>query len=258
MNENDMLRAVLGNLSDIIIVEDNKGNILYQNHPEVDSKIFSKNEKTKLDDEFFDENTKRWYKLAITTINVDGAKFILKKYGHITKIKKQQSVLEIDGKTGLLRHEIFRDSVEYLSQIGKEMVLVLIDIDYFKKINDSYGHNSGDDVLSKIGLLIKSIFRSSDLLGRFGGDEFILALVNISLEAALQKLEILREAVTNIILTNKNTHDNVSISAGCIAYDNNLSYSDNFNMVDEILYISKENGRNQVNSSNSVKIKKQK
>lgn len=244
MNENDMLKAVLGNLSDIIVVEDENGKVCYQNHPQVKHLNFISPSQEA--DEFCDKKRKRWYKLATTTFELNNEKFLLKKYGHVTKLKKQQILLETDGKTGLLRYDTFREELKYLDSLKKGMIIVLIDIDHFKSINDCFGHEVGDDVLTKIGKLIKTVFRSNDLLGRFGGDELILSLINIDINIALKKLDVLKEAVSNIKLVNEENSHNVTISIGVSKYDSNLPYEENFRMADEALYESKHNGRNQI------------
>lgn len=250
MKERNFLETIFSKLNNIIVVEDNLGNICYQNHPEINFEFFVKDFKS--EDEFFDKKNEQWYKFRTDTFDFENKTYTLKIYNHITKMKNHQLELEVDGKTGLLRNEFFKDKVEYLSQIDKQIVFVLLDIDYFKQINDYYGHQEGDRVLSQIGSLIKSTFRSSDLFGRFGGDEIALALIGIELDVAVQKLENLRQFVNNIVLNGDNTQNKVSISVGCTQYDNNLSYEENLTKVDEILYFSKENGRNQVNSPETI------
>lgn len=255
MENKDIFEAILGSLNDLIVVKDDKGNICYQNHFEINPKTFLND--TKVEDEFYDEKTKNWYKLDSSSFYLKGSKFFVKKYSYITKSKMKLSILEIDGKTGLLRIEPFKEKIEYLSKIGKDIVLAIIDIDYFKNINDNFGHEVGDEVLKKIGALIKSLFRSKDLLGRFGGDELIFALIDIDINVALQKLELLRKLISeNIILSNEDFRHSVTISGGYVKYDNTLTYKENLVRADKALYLSKENGKNQINIYDKTKIKK--
>ena len=136
------------------------------------------------------------------------------------------------------------------------MSCLFLDIDHFKQVNDIYGHHIGDMVLQDVARLIKNQMRQSDVLARFGGEEFAVLLVQTDQHLATEIAERIRQQINshNISLDNT-TNLSVTISIGCTTLDNN---NDN-NLIageasqqllmraDEALYRSKQRGRNQVN-----------
>ena len=91
-----------------------------------------------------------------------------------------QKLATLDSLTGLLNHGAMMSRIEQTYKLAirekKEITFIMMDIDHFKNINDSYGHAAGDMVLKKFGTLIKKISRSTDLIGRIGGEEFLACL----------------------------------------------------------------------------------
>lgn len=140
-----------------------------------------------------------------------------------------------------------REGVERRSEAeknDKSFWLGVVDIDHFKRINDSFGHLFGDEVLLRIANLMKSSFRTSDKLFRFGGEEFVVVLRPTLQENAERAFERFREAVE--------VHEfpqigQVTCSIGFTRIDPSRTPTDTLGHADEALYFSKENGRNQVN-----------
>ena len=103
--------------------------------------------------------------------------------------------MQIDNLTGVYKKSYFNSYLKRLIREKKECVLVVLDIDDFKKINDTYGHQIGDKVLKEFATLIQNNIRGNDLLARRGGEEFLLLLENTNVDNALMKVEELREIV---------------------------------------------------------------
>ena len=119
------------------------------------------------------------------------------------------------------------------------ITILMIDIDHFKRVNDTYGHQAGDKVLKNVALTISELTRSEDIVIRWGGEEFVVLLINSDLEGAVAVGSRIREAVEKSKVT-----ISVTISVGVAAYNDNLDEA--IRTADHRLYIAKENGRNQV------------
>ncbi|MBA4709321.1 GGDEF domain-containing protein [Aquitalea aquatica] len=123
--------------------------------------------------------------------------------------------------------------------------LIMFDIDFFKKVNDIYGHAIGDKVLFHFGQRVQSCLRSSDTLSRYGGEEFIAILPSADLKIALEIAERIRIDIEQHELTS-DPSISVTVSIGVSAFEKNESIDDLINKVDACLYMAKNNGRNQV------------
>ena len=137
---------------------------------------------------------------------------------------------------------------------NNSLCAMMIDIDFFKKINDTYGHPVGDEVLRKVAGVIKEQLRESDIPSRYGGEEFAVLLPFTHIDEAQIVGERLRKAVenTNIIINNEDYSEKnikVTISMGLAEYDNNETGEALFERADKALYEAKINGRNQVRIS---------
>ncbi|MFZ6656422.1 diguanylate cyclase [Undibacterium sp. TJN19] len=129
-----------------------------------------------------------------------------------------------------------------------------LDIDFFKKINDQYGHQGGDDVLKEVAKRIKAELRLSDTLGRFGGEEFVVVLVNTDMQDALLVAERIRKSIASqpFNLSASGTCE-TTISIGLTSIDDNSNQGETANVANEMLwradqalYVAKNEGRNQV------------
>lgn len=129
-----------------------------------------------------------------------------------------------------------------------ELSLLMIDLDYFKSINDTFGHAAGDEVIREIGNIIKTNFRRTDIVGRIGGDEFAVLLKNTSLQDAKKAAEQLRETVAGkkIVCGEQEIGLTVSIGAAAICgeTDGSNSIEALFKKADDALYKAKAKGRN--------------
>ncbi len=174
--------------------------------------------------------------------------FQRKVYNRIISQLKETAVT--DGLTGLYNHKSFleRLSVEFnrAERYGSELSLIMIDVDKFKEINDTYGHVTGDSVLRTIAGMLKANLRQSDLAARYGGDEFALILPETSVEKAYKVGEKLRHRVeTNPILLNPDLNISTTLSIGVSSYATSMSEPLGLlRKTDEALYLAKEAGRN--------------
>ena len=120
----------------------------------------------------------------------------------------------------------------------------MCDIDHFKKINDNYGHLVGDRILQQVGLIISRNVRGNDLVGRFGGEEFVVFLPNTSVVTAKCVAERIRSVIESTVFPN---NLRVTISAGVATQDDPLGRIDFLlKNADDALYQAKREGRNKV------------
>ena len=128
--------------------------------------------------------------------------------------------------------------------------ILMIDIDFFKNINDTYGHAAGDIVLEDVAKMIKSCTRNADTAARYGGEEFVVMLNNTSASAAMAVAERIRKSVEEKSIMYDGKKINVTISIGVSSYNFDLESAKSIvERADKALYESKQNGRNRVTLS---------
>jgi len=162
--------------------------------------------------------------------------------------KKLEKMATTDKLTGIANRQAFdvffnqiiNDSIRQ----NKPFSLILFDIDLFKNVNDRYGHLAGDDVLKKIVALTKDEIRGSDILCRWGGEEFLILLKECSVEDAYMISEKVRLAVSREIFIYNQTEIRTTISLGVTQYKSTEQEDDLLSRVDTLLYQAKEKGRN--------------
>ena len=124
--------------------------------------------------------------------------------------------------------------------------LIIIDIDHFKIFNDDYGHKVGDAVLALVASVIKGAVRDTDMVFRYGGEEFVVLLDNLDLKNALTVAEKVRAQIESHHLTNKANVLNITVSIGLSCFKEGDVESSIFERADKALYQGKQNGRNRV------------
>jgi diguanylate cyclase (GGDEF)-like protein len=144
-------------------------------------------------------------------------------------------------RAGLEVH--FERTLARVQRDGGVVSVALIDIDRFKYVNDTYGHNVGDSILVQLVHLLKSRLRKADSFARWGGEEFLVLLPDTYLEGARQIAEELRLAIEQTIFEH---HEKLTISVGVVASDPEDSPKDLVRRADNHLYLAKNTGRNQV------------
>lgn len=130
-------------------------------------------------------------------------------------------------------------------QEDRGMALAMLDIDHFKRVNDTYGHDGGDEALIRVAHLIRDSFRPSDVVARFGGEEFCVLMLDITPLDAHRKLEALRQAVADLEIVHNDHHFSVTISIG-MADECDETLARMIKVADERLYEAKAAGRNRI------------
>lgn len=164
--------------------------------------------------------------------------------GQIAELKRQNAhhyaMAHTDELTGLLNHRAYLEKTADLPQY----VLLVIDIDHFKKLNDTYGHLFGDQVLTTVGNIIKIGIRNKDMAFRYGGEEFALVLPGTALELGLKIAERLRYQVANCNFFHNGESVKITISIGVSCKNPSADCQDAFREADSALYRAKKQGRN--------------
>ncbi|HEY0659751.1 MAG TPA: diguanylate cyclase [Lysobacter sp.] len=170
---------------------------------------------------------------------------------HLRRLHGLQAMAMTDTLTGVAnRRRIERfghDAVEQALANQSPVTVLTVDIDRFKDINDNYGHQAGDQVLIRVAKACQGALRQFDLLGRVGGEEFLVVLPQTTLEQGIEVAERLRSTIVALPLADIAPGLNVTISVGVAAMqadDSNLK--DLLRRADKALYRAKENGRNRV------------
>jgi diguanylate cyclase (GGDEF)-like protein len=172
------------------------------------------------------------------------------------KIEKQNERLKelsiTDGLTGLYNHRHFQNMLKrefaMVRRNSSDLACFMIDLDYFKDVNDTFGHTFGDFVLQRFAQLLKDAVRETDIVARYGGEEFALLLPHTSLEGALVVAEKFRKKAEKCVYKNDGHSKRVTASVGVASYGTHhpSSSSDLVNFADQALYRAKAGGRNQV------------
>lgn len=155
-----------------------------------------------------------------------------------------------DSLTGALNRracdQAIRKELDRAERYGNGFCIALLDIDHFKRINDTYGHAAGDHILKRFAQCCQNQLRSTDCLARFGGEEFIILLVDTELEAAGQLLERTRQAVNRLALEDLPPEDKLRFSAGLTRWQSGDTLDTLVRRADQALYLAKHNGRDQI------------
>lgn len=161
--------------------------------------------------------------------------------------KEMEQIATIDKLTGIYnRHkfeELYLLESERSRRFSQPLSLILIDIDRFKSVNDTYGHNIGDDVLKKLAIIVQNNIRQIDIFARWGGEEFLVLSPSTDLENIQVLAEKLRLAVAEVEFP---MVKHITISQGISVFGEKDTFSDLFKRADKGLYYAKEHGRNQV------------
>jgi len=174
-------------------------------------------------------------------------------YSHAQRARSLSTALARDSLTGLLKHADIKEQlaleVQRTTRTGKPASVVMLDLDHFKQINDTYGHAAGDNVIRALANLLRQRLRRIDSLGRYGGEEFVAVLPECS---ALQARRIFDEIRVRFAALSFNAGDQefcVTFSAGICETDGHSPAGLLLERADQALYVAKHNGRNQVQIS---------
>jgi diguanylate cyclase (GGDEF)-like protein len=204
----------------------------------------------------------QWFGLAIVLISVSiigGNISSIRRELSVSRKKLQSSLTVIremaihDDLTGFFNRSHLMDIIETeinrSVRTGSVFSLVMIDIDKFKKINDTYGHQIGDQVLRTFAAVIRSILRKTDFCGRYGGEEFLVVLTQTDLQAANVFAERIRECVENSFFPDLGPNSRVTVSLGLAQHRMEENVEKTISRADDALYRAKNGGRNRVEYS---------
>ncbi len=183
------------------------------------------------------------YTIVGVFLNVIANSIRIREFVLTREIKIQKDLDELTGlrNKGAITREINEFFADSMTDKG---IMFMIDIDHFKAINDTYGHDAGDSVLAQFGHFLKTEFVTDEIIGRFGGDEFIIFIKNTDSLDAVDNIakKISTEAAEKIVMPNP--QDKLSISIGIAIYKGReTNYSEIFKKADAALYLSKADNK---------------
>lgn len=171
---------------------------------------------------------------------------------------KIDAMSQTDALTGLFNRRKISVQLKKMQKQSKAFVLILLDLDYFKQINDTFGHDVGDEVLKRVAQILSLHLSEQDLAGRFGGEEFILILHTKNLNQGLDIAERYRIEIEKApIFTHQSQDIYMTASFGVAVSDPGLSNESIIRQADQALYFAKNNGRNQVRHYSELNLKQQ-
>ncbi|MET0094553.1 MAG: GGDEF domain-containing protein, partial [Sedimenticola sp.] len=170
----------------------------------------------------------------------------------LQKVNRELELISrTDGLTRLMNRHAWEESVEQefrrAVRSGRASTLVMFDIDHFKKVNDTYGHQAGDEVLRQVAETLMETQRDTDLAGRYGGEEFGVLLLDTDLEGASYFCERLRVLIEDLLVEYEGSKIQVTISLGIAEIPEYMDeYTQWIEHADKALYRSKAEGRNRI------------
>lgn len=177
--------------------------------------------------------------------------FLILVFKQIKVRKKLKYLAKTDSLTGLYNRRTLFEQGAKAVQIAKnekqKLSVILLDIDFFKNVNDTYGHDAGDEIIKIIAKLGSETMRSRDVFARLGGEEFAGILPGVGCDEAKAIAERLREKVANIDLSKLNIKQQLTVSIGVACLEQiEPDFDDLLNAADLAMYYAKANGRNRV------------
>ena len=181
---------------------------------------------------------------------------LVEQLEYLDKISVYSDIANVDGLTGLYNHRYFQEAlskeVARAQRLGYPVSLMMIDIDHFKQYNDNFGHPQGDIALKEIAGVLRRNIRSYDLAARYGGEEMVIVLPQVSPHRALPLVERIRTSIAELPFRGASDMHAVqlTISVGVAGLPANAkSKSELIKRADQALYLAKEEGRNRVGVS---------
>ena len=173
------------------------------------------------------------------------------------RARKLGELMSQDSLTGLLKHASIKErlaqEVGRAKRHGKPLSVVMVDIDFFKSVNDSYGHPVGDQVIKTLGHLLRQRLRRQDSVGRYGGEEFAAVMPECSAQDAVKMLNDIRQRFSDVRFIHQGQSFAVTLSAGVASLEHYADGTSLLAAADSALYAAKHAGRNQVQSSPTMK-----
>jgi diguanylate cyclase (GGDEF)-like protein len=192
--------------------------------------------------------------LANSVIRFDLNKNLYLAIDKINTTSIRAEVLEkfayTDALTGLYNRRHFMELAQNVTEKAKRFdspcYAMILDLDFFKKINDTYGHLAGDEVLKEASAVMKTTLRSYDLLARYGGEEFVVLISDTSEEDVLHLADRIRELISRTTFMYNDVKMSCTVSIGVAKNSGDFTISSLLEKADKALYAAKESGRNRV------------
>lgn len=182
--------------------------------------------------------------------SVGGAELVAIVRSRAVRARKLSTLMSQDSLTGLLKHAMAKDrlaqEVDRANRQGKTLVVAMVDIDHFKKVNDDWGHLMGDHVIKTLAQLLRQRLRRQDSVGRYGGEEFVLILPDCSLDDAQRLLHDIRLRFAEVQFGGHEKGFSVTFSAGIASNEHLRQAEELLAAADAAMYEAKRGGRNQV------------
>ncbi len=171
-------------------------------------------------------------------------------YLYITEQEQNRAILEYntnhDQLTGLYNRRYFYSAIETIKRSTKEFSLAMVDLDNFKKINDTYGHEVGDAVLKDLSEILMNSMSENDIAVRWGGEEFILFMPGTDMNSAEKMLEKMLESIREHQVNFAGKSINFTATIGLASGNDLQKYEQVINTADQMLYYGKNNGKNRI------------
>lgn len=169
----------------------------------------------------------------------------------LDQIKTLRFLAERDPLTELYNRRAFferaQPAIETMLARGQEGSVAILDIDHFKKVNDTYGHDTGDVVIKLVAKVIDDLNGTGEVVtARFGGEEFVMLWTNLASDGVQARCEQVREAIAKLVIPAADGTFNVTVSIGAAVFQHAEGMDNNLNAADQMLYMAKKQGRNQV------------
>lgn len=166
------------------------------------------------------------------------------------RARQLSELMNRDSLTGLLKHSLIKQEVEKelarCRRDGHPSSLVMLDLDHFKRINDTWGHRYGDIVIRTLANLLRNRLRETDMIGRYGGEEFLVVLPHCPVPAAMELIQSIGESFAELVFSVGESSFQVTLSAGIAAINDFPNGDDALEAADQALYQRKRSGRNGV------------
>ncbi|MEE8370508.1 MAG: diguanylate cyclase, partial [Sphingomonadales bacterium] len=181
---------------------------------------------------------------------ISGDELILAVKVRAARARSLRTLMDRDSLTGLLNHGRICDDlaqeVARAERAGHPLTLAILDLDHFKRVNDSYGHQAGDTILWSLGKLLSKRLRKSDIVGRYGGEEFAVILTDTDTNTAFYVIDEIRRIFEAVPREADGEAYRLTLSAGLSGWERGMSAEDLIELADSYLYKAKAQGRNRV------------
>ena len=197
--------------------------------------------------------------MRVTPLQISGKDYFVISHQNITERKQAEdevrSLAKVDGLTNIPNRRTFdqfiQDEWKRCQRLKQKICLAMVDLDDFKLLNDTYGHQSGDECLIRVGAILKDFGnRPTDICARYGGEEFVLVWGNTSLAEAKRLSNRLLEQISTLNIPNINSstakHLTASIGLAEMIPGKNNEIDELISKADSMLFRAKKNGRNKV------------